>query len=420
MIKRLHDISLFTLFFSIALLLGKHFWPDFSYVEGVRVDYLSPTLYFSDLAILFFVLTTFILYRKSIVLTLKKTSLLVVLFVLLLLTSSLISKQAHASLYGIVKLIEFGLLALCLAVSFQKRQLKIILLALCLVVVITSILAVLQLHFNHSVNGVFYFFGERNFSQSTINIAKFGLNGKTIVRPYSTFPHPNVFAYFLFFTSVMLSYNAVYLSEYKRIVYLSSIISIIVLPFTFARVISFTFLLYLTHYLRLLKAKPIVWAVLTALVVLFLVIFYSRFVDSHSLEVKNRVELVKITLQMLQNHSLFGVGLNNFFYSEVLYQKKISPIFLQPVHNIYLLWFVQVGILSGVLSVVFLLKTYRRIHGRMRMVKSLQGRAFYTSCFILFLSSLFFGLSDHFIISLQQAQIIFAIILGLCWNRNIS
>src|SRR5581483_7422034 len=41
-------------FLSILFLpsqLGKHFWPTFSYVEGIRIDYLSPTLYLTDVLI---------------------------------------------------------------------------------------------------------------------------------------------------------------------------------------------------------------------------------------------------------------------------------------------------------------------------------------------------------------------------------
>src|SRR3989338_9410931 len=32
--------------------LGRHFWPSFSYILGIRTDYLSPTLYLTDILIL--------------------------------------------------------------------------------------------------------------------------------------------------------------------------------------------------------------------------------------------------------------------------------------------------------------------------------------------------------------------------------
>jgi len=36
--------------------LGLHFWPEFSRAAGIKVDYLSPTLYFIDILIASFVL----------------------------------------------------------------------------------------------------------------------------------------------------------------------------------------------------------------------------------------------------------------------------------------------------------------------------------------------------------------------------
>ena len=45
------------LFYLLILFLptqfGKHFFPAFSFVSGVRVDYLSPTLYLTDILVLF-------------------------------------------------------------------------------------------------------------------------------------------------------------------------------------------------------------------------------------------------------------------------------------------------------------------------------------------------------------------------------
>src|SRR6266704_691714 len=45
------------LLFSLLILFlptqfGKHFWPSFSIIQGIRVDYLSPTLYFTDILII--------------------------------------------------------------------------------------------------------------------------------------------------------------------------------------------------------------------------------------------------------------------------------------------------------------------------------------------------------------------------------
>lgn len=55
----LEKVLCFLFIFFIPTQLGKHFWPEWSYVMGIRVDYLSPTLYFLDLIWLgFFVINT--------------------------------------------------------------------------------------------------------------------------------------------------------------------------------------------------------------------------------------------------------------------------------------------------------------------------------------------------------------------------
>ena len=50
----LERVICFLLICSIPIQLGKHFWPASAFVSGIRVDYLSPTLFFTD--ILLFVL----------------------------------------------------------------------------------------------------------------------------------------------------------------------------------------------------------------------------------------------------------------------------------------------------------------------------------------------------------------------------
>src|SRR5579872_1357131 len=47
-----NDKIIFYLFiFLLPTQFGKHFWLDFSYVLGQRVDYLSPTLYTTDILV---------------------------------------------------------------------------------------------------------------------------------------------------------------------------------------------------------------------------------------------------------------------------------------------------------------------------------------------------------------------------------
>ena len=60
----LRKILLFGFLLLIPTQLGKLFWPDWSYVLGIRVDYLSPTLYLVDLFWLGWVLSN--LFKPSV------------------------------------------------------------------------------------------------------------------------------------------------------------------------------------------------------------------------------------------------------------------------------------------------------------------------------------------------------------------
>ena len=50
--NNLHRWLFYLLLLLIPTQLGYHFWPDFAFVNGIRVDYLAPTIYLTDLLIL--------------------------------------------------------------------------------------------------------------------------------------------------------------------------------------------------------------------------------------------------------------------------------------------------------------------------------------------------------------------------------
>ena len=62
---------------------------------------------------------------------------------------------------------------------------------------LVSILAIVQFFRQSAVGGIMWFVGERWFTASTPGIAQAILDGQLVLRPYSTFPHPNVLAGFL-------------------------------------------------------------------------------------------------------------------------------------------------------------------------------------------------------------------------------
>ena len=50
---------MFLFLFLLPTQLGKHFFLPFSYILGVRVDYLAPTVYLTDIIILLLVVINY-------------------------------------------------------------------------------------------------------------------------------------------------------------------------------------------------------------------------------------------------------------------------------------------------------------------------------------------------------------------------
>src|SRR3989344_4188555 len=82
-------LVVFLFLFLLPTQLGKHFFLDFSYVDGVRVDYLSLVLYATDILALMLVWV----YREIIIKELRKQKHFVVFLGLLVATNILASKS---------------------------------------------------------------------------------------------------------------------------------------------------------------------------------------------------------------------------------------------------------------------------------------------------------------------------------------
>ena len=184
------------LFFLFIVLLptqlGRHFFFPFSYLSGVRVDYLTPAIYLTDIIIFLIAMVN----RKIV---LKFFSNRKILFCLtLLIINILVSKLPIISTYWLVKIIE-----LLIIFSLAKKILitlkeKFILTTLLISGLFELFLSLIQLINKHSVQGIFYYFGERLLTLSTPGVAKASIQGIEFLRPYGTFSHPNSLGGFFF------------------------------------------------------------------------------------------------------------------------------------------------------------------------------------------------------------------------------
>lgn len=435
-------INLSAIFFYLLVLFlptqfGKHFWPNFSYVYGIRIDYLSPTLYFTDILIIGLVLSWILESLVSAsglsqaVKTVKSNivKLLIIFFlVLFLLVGIFRSSNPSAGIYGIIKFLEYVFLFSYTAKNFRILNGFVLFSTFIFGVLFESLLTIAQYVNQGSMGGVLYFLGERSFNSQTPGIANASINGQLFLRPYATFSHPNVLAGYLFvFMVLIFSYaKKKFFKQQNKVVFFSLLFGLLALFLTMSRVSIFAWstvvIFFLAHSfwkktrmvstkkasLRQIKNKILL--LLFLIVTLFIFTFpiglrFFQFSFSDQTVVQRKI-LIQDSIAMFQQDPVFGVGLNNFLVNLPFVQKQYGEtLYIQPVHNIYLLVLSETGIVGLVLFLYFLWNTYKRLKKNTN-----------PELLALFFLILFLGFFDHYFFTLQQGQLMFTITLGLFWG----
>ncbi|MDO8639775.1 MAG: O-antigen ligase family protein, partial [bacterium] len=439
---RIFGITINSLIFYLIILLlptqfGKHFWPDFSYILGLRIDYLSPTFYVTDILIgllftswLFSAIGRKLSGQKTIDLKLGIGKYWKLIFFLLFLAIGiLLSKSPLAGVYGFVKLLEY--LFLFFYITFEVKNFFIIVQLLSLGIIFEGLLAILQ-YVNHgSIGSLLYFFGERSFNSQTPGIANASLNGEMFLRPYGTFSHPNVLAGYLTIALAMVISNFQFqISNFKKILFsFSIIIGTIGIILTMSRVAIILWLIILSWYL-LKKSRKFLGRAKFPIGLLVVLIFIGsigivillsplrfRFLEINPSDQAFvvRKDLIVSSVLMFKDNFFFGVGINNFLVNLPYFQKpNISSLYeyLQPVHNIYFLILAQTGLVGFIYFLYFIAKTMKQTLKKGFSISNFQ--------FSIFSAILILGLFDHYFLTLQQGQLLLLLVIAYCWANSLS
>lgn len=413
---RLSKVFFFLFCLSIPIQLNKFFWTEFSYVQGIRVDYIAPAIYLSDFFIIAFISLS-IIFRLKAFKDFLSNSIIVPLFLGSILISTLFAESLHASSYWSLKVIEMILLAWAIKdFAFTKKDIKFIVLILGFSALVQSFIAIGQFISQSSLGGMLYFLGEREFSVETLGIATFFSRGSEYLRSYGTFPHPNVLSLFLSVTLTIIVYYLLSARNIKKRLYILAILPIFTaLLLTFSRT-TILFFIISVFFILFRSKKVFIYSVLTLalLISIYFLIFYGRFFTAREIiQAANiRIELVFEGMKGFFSSFVFGVGLNNTFLSP-----SALPLFVrfQPVHNAYLHVLFQVGLLGFLPVFVFLLKVISRIRFSVKN-KELWLFPIGISAVQILLTAGF----DHYHVTLQQGMIMVALILGLLFNRSME
>jgi O-antigen ligase len=433
---KIESVLLALLVLFLPTQFGKHFWPQFSLVTGIRVDYLSPTVYFTDIL----VALLFIFYIKRVGLGIfrvfgsspKRT--LVSFFVVIFLAANvLFAERIGLSLYYLLKLVEFAFVGYYVAKHLRTNyHMPFVALLFAVSTFFQALLAILQYIKQGSLDGWLYFLGERTFTGSTPGIANADINGELLLRPYGTMPHPNVLAGYLLISSILIAWFLIPRSAgFVRYFGIGTIILAgFAIALSLSRIIIVLALVILVclflYWLIKKRPKPrlglglLFAALLDLLLFLGGIAFFqtiaSRFSQTSFLEEAfvQRGELIGSAVTMILSNPALGVGLGHFIPTLAPLQDPLSVgLFLQPVHNIYLLIASELGILGLLLFLAGIGATYRHLLLSGRLHPPL--RKTFLVLTLLLSIIMIAGFFDHYFLTLQQGQLLFAFILGLCW-----
>ncbi len=424
-INPLVEIAFLLVVALVPIQLSYHFWPAYSALYGVRHSLLASSLYLSDLAIgVFLGLWVVQLFLWPLRFSTKLVVLLGLLPVIFLI-SGIFSANLSLALYKTAKLTEFALLALYVSACKLDKLKGWLAAAIAGGQLMVSLIAIGEFMTQASLG--LQWIGEYRFSVATPGIAQVTLSGQQLLRPYATFPHPNVLAGFLSL-SLPLTLLAIFRSKggirrYALVVV--ALLSMLALLLTFSRSGWLTFILEVMVGVFLMwqrvkegvlgitrqypRLAAVLFLVLLASGVLALNLMGERFLaifstDSHSLRL--RAKLMVASWEMFKTAPLTGVGPGHFLlYLPDFFQVQEVIRFFTPVHNIFLLQLTETGILGLVALLILTLAALSSAF----CLKPPEEKALVVG---QVLGLLVIGNLDHYLFSLQQGQLLFWLILG--------
>lgn len=413
------------LFYLLILLLptqlGRHFFFNFSLLTGLRSDYLTPTIFLSDIII--FLIIAYQIHdnlKKRLIRNFSISKLFVLLLVIYLLFNSVfIASNQFAALYKTLKIIELSVLG-CVILKI-KPKISTIISLLSIDIFYVSAVAIIQFVNQRSLGGIFWFLGERSFNAATPGIAAFSLFGQLYLRPYSMFPHPNVMGGFLAVVLPLLFWFYLNNKQKNTLSFLwfitCQIMGITGLIISFSRLSWFVgivgylliILMWKKVFIKLLKIKEKI--LLSGFyIIIFLSSVFPLFIP-HELvrgyqSWDERYNLLKTTIAMIASYPVFGVGLNNSIIHAISFAPKWDLYYFQPVHNIYMLIFSETGLIGFFVFLISLIFFFRATLMQNKII------------LIPLIQMITIGLFDHYLFTLQQGMLLFTVVVSLAFLRE--
>jgi hypothetical protein len=411
---------------------------DFFPIKDQFNEYVGVYVYLSDI---FLVLTIaswllFILYNKYRNLSIDKlrttTVVLPLVLVLWAFLSVFWSKNPEIAVFRSIKLLEFYLLYLY--VIFRLKDMKcstwnIFMKIIIGIGVVQAIIAMFQFVLQKSLR--LFWLKESLISENIDGVAKIIFDGERVVRSYGLFPHPNILGGFLLFSIILtLLYKRVQnvpclpVDRNSRIllsvINLIFLIQIVGLLLTFSKsailgLMTGLIFLYCKKQETYLKRKIHLKYFFLFFSIVFLILWYSKFNFESFLfkSLDERLIYLKCSTWNILNHPFLGVGIGQ----SVLSMQGFAGDFLkywqfQPVHNVFLLVWSEIGLVGMLLFVFFLARVFFKENVPRGTFSS---EEYFRAILGGFIFIMFF---DHYLWDIQQGQTMFWLIVGLIVSES--
>lgn len=381
------NFLIFSLFiFFLPTQLGKHFFLPFSYLDGIRVDYLAPTIYLTDVIVFLMLIFNF-----QEVLNFFKNKKIIVLFFLFLI-NIFFAKNQLIAFYKFLKIIEFLIVFVLSKKILQIIKEKNFLIIVFFSSLIQFFLSFYQLVFKKSIQGIFYFFGERFFNISTIGIAKGEINGIQFLRPYGTFSHPNSLGGFFLLLYFFVLTNKRF-DKYLFLKYLNLLIISFLVFLSFSRIAIFAYVILNIFYFIFNKKTKCFICWLAKIFIFLPFLFLSFQIKTDPLTLFKRIELIKNSLLIIKENFFLGVGLGNYLIAQKKFFSSFPLFFHQPVHNIFFLLIAELGVFIFLFFIIYFFLSFKKN-------------------IYLLLTIIITGFFDHYWLTLQQNFLLLAFVYG--------
>lgn len=389
----------------VPIQLGKFFFIDQSFILGLPIDYRAPALYLTDIVVFFYLLSVIIQPPQKLVKILRSQKKFIIsilaLNIYLLISNLIFSSDKITSFWFLLKITHFSLFAIFASYSFSR---KTIVFGAQVVITISliwqSALIILQFIFQRSLG--LWILGERSFDSNSVGIAVSQFSGFQLLRPYGTFPHPNVAGAFLIFGafSLFLHQPKAKLTPFKII--LGAVVLLAIIPIFSKAALLILAVVFLSRFALRRQKKMMLVAI-----IIFIFIFFQLLLPNIQIaSIAERLVLSQAALDIALTNPFFGIGSNNFILSlSTLNLLSLSQTrLLQPVHNVFLLILAENGIFGLLFFASVLIVVAQKTSNKLKT--------------IMFLAILGYFSVDHFLWTLEQGQLILWLTIGYILSPN--